>query len=533
MRNLELPGRSPVHAAGGMAATSHPLATAAAIDVLRSGGNAMDAAVAASAVQGVVEPQSTGIGGDCFVLYAPQDGDGGSGDIIAYNGSGRAPGKATLDWFTDHGVTEITEHSPHAVTVPGAVDAWCRLLDDHGTRSIAEVLQYAIHYAREGYPVHDRIAVDWKRCEEVLGQDPSAKRIYLPGGESPKAGSLHRMTELAGTLEVIAAEGRHGFYRGAVAEDIVGHLQGQGGAHTLDDFINAQGEYVTPIKTVYRGHEVYQCPPNGQGVIALLMLNILDDLGPDKLDPLSPERLHLLIEAGRLAYAERDALIGDPAQVDVPVDELLSDGHAAQLRDKIDHDKATVGLPPENPPGADTVYLCVVDKDRNAVSFINSLFQTFGSGLVAPKSGVVLQNRGISFNLDPSHPNCVQPGKRPMHTIIPGMLVKDGRAVMPFGVMGGHYQAFGHAYFLTNLFEHGMDLQEAIDLPRLFPSLSGPVEVESGIPGDVVQALQDMGHKTAAPAKPIGGTQAIRIDWDEGVLTGASEPRKDGCALGY
>ncbi len=529
MRNLELPGRSPVHAAGGMAATSHPLATSAAIDVLRSGGNAMDAAVAACATQCVVEPQSTGIGGDCFVLYAPE----GSGEIIAYNGSGRAPGQATPAWFADQGVSEITEHSPHAVTVPGAVDAWCRLLDDHGTRSIADALQYAIHYAREGYPIHDRVASDWKRCETMLAQDPTAKRIYLADGAAPKPGSLHRQTELAVTLEVIAAEGRDGFYQGAVAEDIVGHLQSLGGAHVIDDFTNAAGQYVDPIKTSYRGHEVYECPPNGQGIAALMMLNILAEMGLDKLDPLSPERLHLFIEAGRLAYAERNALVSDPDQVDVPVDMLLSADHAAQLRDQIDPGKATVNPASTGLPGGDTVYLCVVDKDRNAVSFINSLFQPFGSGLVAPKTGVVLQNRGYSFNLDSAHPNCIQPGKRPMHTIIPGMLVKDGRAVMPFGVMGGQYQAVGHAYFLTNLFEHGLDLQEAMDLPRLFPNVGGPVDLESGLPADTVKALQAMGHETTSPSKPIGGAQAIRIDWDEGVLTGASEPRKDGCAIGY
>jgi len=512
-----------------MAATSHPLATSAAIDVLRSGGNAMDAAVAACAVQGVVEPQSTGIGGDCFVLYAPE----GSGEIIAFNGSGRAPGQATPEWFADQGVSEITEHSPHAVTVPGAVDAWCRLLEDHGTRSIADALQYAIHYAHEGFPIHDRIGFDWKLCEAMLAKDPTAKRIFLPDGAAPKPGSLHRQTELAATLEVIAAEGRDGFYQGAVAEDIVGHLQSLGGGHVLDDFTNAAGQYVTPIKTSYRGHEVYECPPNGQGIAALIILNILAEMGLDKLDPLSPERLHLFIEAGRLAYAERNALVSDPDQVDVPVDMLLSADHAAQLRDQINPGKATVNPASTGLPGGDTVYLCVVDKDRNAVSFINSLFMSFGSGLVAPKTGVVLQNRGFSFNLDPAHANCIQPGKRPMHTIIPGMLVKDGRAVMPFGVMGGQYQAVGHAYFLTNLFEHGLDLQEAMDLPRLFPNVGGPVDVESGVPAETVKILQAMGHKTASPTKPIGGAQAIRIDWDEGVLTGGSEPRKDGCAIGY
>jgi gamma-glutamyltranspeptidase/glutathione hydrolase len=355
----------------------------------------------------------------------------------------------------------------------------------------------------------------------------------LADGAAPKPGSLHRQKELAVTLEVIAAEGRDGFYQGAVAEDIVGHLQSLGGAHVIDDFTNAAGQYVDPIKTSYRGHEVYECPPNGQGIAALMMLNILAEMGLDKLDPLSPERLHLFIEAGRLAYAERNALVSDPDQVDVPVDMLLSADHAAQLRDQIDPGKATVNPASTGLPGGDTVYLCVVDKDRNAVSFINSLFQPFGSGLVAPKTGVVLQNRGYSFNLDSAHPNCIQPGKRPMHTIIPGMLVKDGRAVMPFGVMGGQYQAVGHAYFLTNLFEHGLDLQEAMDLPRLFPNVGGPVDLESGLPADTVKALQAMGHETTSPSKPIGGAQAIRIDWDEGVLTGASEPRKDGCAIGY
>ena len=529
MRNLELPGRSPVRATGGMAATSHPLSTAAAIDVLRGGGNAMDAAITACAVQCVVEPQSTGIGGDCFVLYA----SGGGADIIGYNGSGRAPAKATVEWIADQGVTEIGPHSPHAVTVPGAIDAWCRLLEDHGTRSLGEILSYAIDYARNGFPIHDRIAADWQRCEGMLGQDESAARIYLPDGSAPEPGSIHRQPELADTLEKIAAEGRDGFYRGAVAEDIVAHLKSLGGAHEIDDFANAAGEYVTPIKTAYRGFEVHECPPNGQGVIALLMLNILAEMALDKLDPLSPERLHLFIEAGRLAYAERNALVGDPDQVDVPVDLLLSAEHAAKLRNRIIPGKATAGLPPETIPHSDTVYLSVVDKDRNAVSFINSLFQSFGSGLVAPKSGVLLQNRGISFNLNPKHPNCVAPNKRPMHTIIPGMLTEGGRAVMPFGVMGGHYQSFGHAYFLTNLFEHGLDLQEAMDLPRLFPAVDGPVEIESGMPDDVVRALQDMGHETGAPAKPIGGAQAIRIDWEQGVLTGGSEPRKDGLALGY
>jgi len=529
MRNFELPGRSAVRATGGMAATSHPLATLVAVNVLQSGGNAMDAAVAAVAVQSVVEPQSTGVGGDCFMLYAPS----GKGEIVAFNGSGCAPKAATPEWFAKNGIREIGEFSPHAVTVPGAVDAWCRLIQDHGTKSMGELLQPAIRYARDGFPVHERIARDWQQYTPTLAADPESARIYLPGGKPPAAGSLHRQPELARTLEAIAKNGRAAFYEGAVAEDIVAKLRGLGGLHTLDDFAAAAGEYVEPIRTAYRGFDVYECPPNGQGIVALMILNILADAGLDRFEPLSPKRLHLMIEAARLAYGERDAWIADPRQVDVPVKRLLSADFAASMRDRILPDRANHRAPIDVPAHADTVYLCVVDKDRNAVSFINSLFEPFGSGLTAPKSGVILQNRGFAFRLDPQHPNCIAPGKRPLHTIIPGMLVKDGRAVMPFGVMGGHYQAFGHAYLLTNLFEHGLDLQQAIDLPRLFPTPAGPVDVESGMPRATTKALKAMGHKTQPAKKPLGGAQAISIDWQSGVLTGASEPRKDGCALGY
>jgi gamma-glutamyltranspeptidase/glutathione hydrolase len=530
MRNLELAGRSPVHSLHGMAATSHPLSTLAAIDVLRDGGNALDAAVAACAVQCVVEPQSTGIGGDCFVLMAPGGGD----RIVAFNGSGRAPAKATVQWYQSQGITEIERTSPHAVTVPGAVDAWARLLADHGTRSLGEVLAPAIGYARDGYVIHSRVASDWALAAPILTHDPGAARIFLPGGRAPGEGEAHRQPELAETLERIAREGPDGFYRGPVAEDIVGHLRSLGGLHSLEDFAQAKGDYVTPIKTDYRGYQVHECPPNGQGIAALVLLNILEGFALGDLAPLSVERLHLEIEAARLAYRERDTLIGDPAQVQVPVDRLLSRDHAAALRAEIDPERATVSLPPAQVVAhADTVYITVVDRDRNAVSFINSLFSSFGSGILAPRTGVMLQNRGMSFRVDPDHPNGIAPGKRPMHTIIPGMVVKDGRMVMPFGVMGGHYQVMGHGHFLTNLLDFGLDLQEAIDLPRVFAAQSGPVEVESGVPAEVAAGLAARGHQLTPPPKPIGGGQAIWIDWESGVLTGASDPRKDGCALGY
>jgi gamma-glutamyltranspeptidase / glutathione hydrolase len=530
MRNLELPGRSPVHALNGMAATSHPLSTLTAINILRAGGNAMDAAVAAVAVQGVVEPESTGIGGDCFVLYCPA----GSGEVIGFNGSGRAPAAATPEWFAEQGIAKIEQTMPHAVTVPGAVSAWARLIADHGALSLAEVLQPAIDFARDGYPIHSRVAYDIAASVDHLKRDPNATRIFLPGGTPPAEGSVHRQPQLAATLERIAAQGRDGFYTGSVAEDIVSYLNSLGGLHSLEDFSTAEGEYVTPIKTTYRGHQVYECPPNGQGITALIMLNILAGLELDKLAPLSAERLHLEIEAARLAYQDRNTFVADPSQADVPVDFLLSEEHADHLRGAIRRDRAMQDLPPVSMPShADTVYLTVVDKDRNAVSFINSLFSSFGSGLVAPMSGVTLQNRGMAFSLNPTHPNCIAPRKRPMHTIIPGMVMKEGRAVMPFGVMGGHYQAVGHAHLLTSLFEYGLDIQEANDLARVFPTPAGDVEVEIGVPAEVTKTLADMGHPVCTPEKPIGGSQAIQINWDTGVLTGGSDPRKDGCAIGY
>lgn len=531
MRNLDLPGRSVARSLNGMAATSHSLATLAALDVLRTGGNAMDAAVAACAVQSVVEPESTGIGGDCFVLYAPK----GSAEIVAFNGSGRAPQAATADWYAGQGIEKIERYTPHAVTVPGAVDAWAQLLRDHGTRSLGELLQPAIRFAREGFAVTERVFRDWTSEIETLSHDPATAAVYLPGGEAPALGSVQRQPLLAASLERIAAEGRDAFYLGAIAEDLVAHLRELGGLHTLEDFAAAGGQYVTPIHGSYKGHDIYECPPNGQGVIALLMLNILAGFDLASLEPMSARRLHLEIEAARLAYAERDAHVADPAHAEVPVERLLSPDYAAQLRDRIDPKRASVApAPAPVAVHADTVYITVVDKDRNAVSFINSLFSGFGSGISGPKSGILLQNRGMAFSLDPKHPNCIAPGKRPMHTIIPAMMVKDGRAVMPFGVMGGAYQACGHARFVTNLLDFGLDVQQSMDLGRLFPPPGDTVvEAESGVPAEVLGELEAMGHSFKAPSKPMGGSQAIAIDWDAGTLAGGSDPRKDGCALGY
>ncbi|MSP66906.1 MAG: gamma-glutamyltransferase [Alphaproteobacteria bacterium] len=529
MRDIHFPGRSTVHAANGMAATSHPQATLAAIDILRAGGNAVDAAIAAHAVLCVVEPFSTGIGGDCFALLVK----GGQGEVIGINGSGRAPAAARYEWYAERGISQLAPDSVHTVTVPGAVDAWAKLLADHGTMGFDRVLRPAIRLAAKGYVLAPIVADRWTAATERLSHDRSARRIFLPGGAAPGEGAIHRQQALARTFRAVAKQGRDGFYRGAVAADMVAHLRAHGGLHTEDDFATQVADYVTPITTRYRDHDVYQIPPNGQGITVLVMLNILAGFDLAKHDPVSVARLHLEGEAARLAYADRNTFVADPSQAAVPVRAILSEAHARDLRAKIRMDAAMTNVPlPSLPPQQDTVYLSVVDRDRNAISFINSLFQSFGSGFCSPKSGVMFHNRGLGFVLDPTHPNCIAPRKRPMHTIIPGMLMRGGRVVMPFGVMGAHYQPTGQVHLLTNVIDYGMDVQAALDCPRAF-HYAGEYDLERGIGDDVAGGLARLGHRVVRSGTTHGGGQAIRIDWRQGTLVGGSEPRKDGCALGY
>ena len=528
MRDFHVPGRSPARAANAMVATSQPSATLAGLEVLRAGGNAVDAAVAACAVLCVTEPQSTGVGGDCFCLYAPA----GEGRVIALNGSGRAPAGISAADLRDRGVAALDAGSPHAVTVPGAVDAWVRLVADHGRKGLDELLRPAIGYAEEGFVVHARTASDWADAADRLARDGDTAARFLCGGAPPREGRLFRQPELARTLRRIARDGRAGFYEGPVAEDIVAKLRALGGVHTADDLAARHARYVEPVATGYRGYTVYECPPNGVGIIALLMLNILEGFGPED-DPLDPVRQHRLIEAARLAFRDRNAFVADPDHAEVPLGMLLSKDYARVLRGMIRDGRAIPGLPPAGwPAHEDTVYLSVVDADGNACSFINSLFKSFGSAILAPASGVLLHNRGLGFTLEAGHPNELGPGRRPMHTIIPAMLAKDGEAVMPFGVMGGHYQPVGQAWVLTSMLDYGLDPQAALDLPRLFP-FEGVVEVERGIPAGTRERLAAWGHGLADIDKPHGGGQAIRIDRAAGTLVGGSDPRKDGLALGY
>jgi gamma-glutamyltranspeptidase/glutathione hydrolase len=529
MRDIHYPGRSVMMSTRGMAACSQPMATAAALDVLRRGGNAMDAAIAAGAALCVTEPQSTGIGGDCFILYH----DAASGRPYGLNGSGRAPARAQADAIRRLGHSTMPEHGILSVTVPGAIHAWHSALERFGSMPWAEVLAPAITYAREGYAVTEVVAHVWRRNEAFLAQAEDTRRTLLVDGRAPRAGSCHRQPELARSLEHIAEGGPDAFYRGDIAEQIVRFSDAHGGLLALEDFAEHRSEWVEPVAVDYRGLRVLELPPNGQGVVALMMLRLLEHAALARMKPLSADHVHTMSECFRLAVAERDRFICDPGYSDIPLAELLSPEFAARQWRRIDPHRALAhpvrsGLPAHR----DTVYLTVVDARRNVASFINSLYHAWGSGLVAGKTGVLLQNRGSGFVLEAGHCNCLAPRKRPLHTIIPAMAYRRERPVLAFGVMGGDYQPMGQVCVLTNWLDFGLDLQEAVNAPR-FTHEEGALVVERGVPQAVRDELGRRGHRVLESEKPLGGGQCIYIDWEQGVLQAASDPRKDGCALGY
>jgi gamma-glutamyltranspeptidase/glutathione hydrolase len=528
MRNFHFPGRSPVYGRRVMCATSHPLASLTAVEVLKSGGNAVDAAIATAAVLAVVEPHMTGVGGDCFALIARP----GLKKPVALNSAGRAPAGCTAEWLAGAGLARIEPTSAHSVTVPGAVAGWTRLLADYGTLPLSRLLEPAIDLAEQGFAVAPRVAADWALHKERISHHPAAGLHLFKDGRVPREGEVMRFPALAATLRVIAREGREGFYAGAVAEDIVATLNAMGGLHTLDDFAAQQASYVEPISVAYRGMELWELPPSNQGIVALMLLKMLERTGLPP-DPVSVERYHIQLEAARLAFAMRDVFVADPDMADVPVAHLLSDAVIDGLAARVDARRRRDDLGPlPQPPGSDTVYFAIVDAQGVAVSFINSLYDEFGSGIVSERTGVVLHNRGKGFVTDPMHRNCIAPRKRPMHTLVPAMTFKDGAPHMVLGVMGAHFQPMGHVYVMTNVLHYGMDPQTAIDTPRVFFD-GDAVLVEESVPEAVIAGLRALGHQVAPRRMPWGGAQIVRIDPDAGVLTGASDPRKDGCALGY
>ncbi|MEM9145413.1 MAG: gamma-glutamyltransferase family protein [Pseudomonadota bacterium] len=509
-----------------MCATSHPLAAKTAIDMLERGGNAVDAAVAGAILLGIAEPQMTGIGGDMFALVKPADSE----DLIGVNASGRAPAGLDAAALRAAGHSEMPRHDGVSTVVPGAVAGFEMLARDHGRKGFDALLDPAIRYAEDGIPVAPRVAHDWTDAGDVL--QGAGRLHFLNNGAALTAGEVFRAPAQAEALRRIAANGANAFYEGEVAEDMVSALQARGGPHTLDDFAAATADYVTPLTSRYRGVDIGELPPNSQGAAALLLLRMLERFDAAALDPRGAERAHLEMEIAKLGYAARNQAIADPSHMRMTLDAFLSNETVDQLVSQIDPDRA--GPFPSAPLGAphrDTIYITVVDRDRMAVSLIYSIFGSFGSGLASEKFGILFNNRAAGFTLAEGHPNEAAGSKRPLHTIIPGMLKRGERIVMPFGVMGGPYQAAGHMRLVSNLNDHGMGIQDAIDAPRLFFE-DELIRVESGYPDAVVAQLAEKGHRVERPASGIGGAQAIVIG-EDGILTGGSDPRKDGIALGY
>lgn len=522
-------GRSPVLARNGMIATSQPLASAAGLQVLRDGGNAVDAALAAAAVLNVVEPMMCGIGGDLFALYWEAE----TGTLHGLNATGRAGSKASAEAVRARGLDRMPGSGPLVVTVPGALDGWDELATRFGTRPLGELLAPAIAYAEEGFPVSEIIAEQWRSAAGKLRRHPAAAATYLVDGErAPKHGEVFRSPDLAGTFRRIAEEGPGVFYRGAIADAVHEFMEAEGGFVTREDLAAHDSLWVEPISTAYRGVEVFQIPPNSQGFVALEMLNLLEGFDLASLGHNSAAYLHRLVEAKKLAFADRDAYLADPEHMRAPLETLVSKEYAAARRTEIADDRAAREVAPGLTDDGDTIYLTVVDRERNAVSLIYSLFGSFGSGLVVPGTGVALQNRGTGFSLEPGHPNELAPGKRALHTNMPGMAFRGGRPWLAYGVMGGDMQPQGHTQVLLNLIEFGMHVQKAGEMPR-FRHGSDGVGLESGIGADVRQALARMGHRVRTRFGAYGGYQAILIDWENGVLLGGSDPRKDGAAMGW
>jgi gamma-glutamyltranspeptidase/glutathione hydrolase len=536
-------GRSVTIAPHGMVATSHPLATQIGLDVLKQGGNAIDAALAADAALGLMEPMSCGVGGDLYAIVW----DAKSQKLHGLNASGRSPYAATRDYFAKKALTEIPTAGPLSWSVPGCVDGWDALRKRFGTLPFERILEPTIRYAEDGFPVSEVIAGYWRGAERALSRHPDSARTYLIDGRAPRAGEVFRNPRLATTYRAIAQGGRDAFYKGQIARAIVASSEKQGGLFSLKDFEDNEPTWVEPVSTTYRGYQVWEIPPPGQGIAALQMLNILEGYDLKKMGPESADYWHLLIEAKKLAYADRARYYADPTFAKVPTAKLISKPYADGRRKLIVLDKALTSVPPGDPKlgQGDTIYLCAVDKDRNCCSLIQSNYNGFGSGLVPGELGFALQNRGTLFALDKDHPNTLEPHKRPFHTIIPSLVTNGGKPWFVFGVMGGDMQPQGQVEVLCNLIDFGMNVQAAGEAPRIEHTGSatpkgrpereggGTVQAEEGITKETVEELERRGHRVVRVRRNGGGYQGILIDPQTGMLHGGSEARKDGCAAGY
>ena len=527
LRNFQKPGRSLVLSNNGMVASSHSLSSSIGVEILKKGGNAVDAAMAMAFVLPLCEPQSTGYFGDLFCIISQPNDE----KFIGLNGSGKSPNHANSEILKSNGFKKIPETNISSITLPGAMKAFESLHNNFCKLDLYEICKPAITYAEQGVPVSPRVAFDWNYS--IGNLKGVAKEFYTKNGASYKIGDLFKAPQQAKVLREFAKNGAKGFYEGEVANDLISSLNKLGGVHTLNDLKNVSFEYVDPITINFDKHALVELPPNGQGVTAFLIKKMLDRLNISNFDPSSAERVHLEAEVVKIAYIIRNKYIGDPNFYDFELKHFFSDEFIEKYLNQIDLNKANneINTKWEN-HHRDTVYLTVIDKNRQMVSLIFSIFNSFGSGYASEKFGLLFHNRGAGFTLESGHPNELVGNKRPLHTIIPAFLKKDDEFIMPFGVMGGQYQANGHARLVSNVIDFGMDIQTAIDFPRSFPE-NGYLKLEEGYTDKIAKDLEKMGHKILRPDQPIGGAQAIIYDMNNDILIGGSDPRKDGCALGY
>ena len=528
MRKLSFPGRSNVLGQNGMVATSNPLSSFEAINILKKGGNAIDAAIAASAVQAVVNPSATGVGGDCFAIVAIN-----GKDPVSVNGSGIAPKKANLEYYKDNKISNIGLTSPHSVTIPGSVHAWCSMHEKFGKLELEQILIGAINFAKNGFPIHEVEALAWIENENKLRENKNSKNLFLNNNRSYNYGEIFKNIPLANTLQNIAEHKIKGFYESNITIDMVKTLNSLGGLHTEEDFYSQQTSFTKTISKYYNDYKIHQCPLYGPGIIVLMMMAMNEKLKLDSYNSSSIERYHLQAEITKVCFEVKETILGDPDFNSLDVNKLLDEDFINYLCAKVSLNKIYQSEKSYVTSNPETVYLSIVDRDLNAVSFINSICHSFGSGITTSDSGILFQNRGVNFRLKENHPNVIDSHKRPLHTIIPGLITNQkNQSLYSYGVMGGQYQPVGQSHVLQNIFDYGHSVQEALDHPRIF-ALDGKLKLEKSVEPNIVSKLKEIGHNIEIEKNAIGGGQCIKIDRNNGVLFGGSDPRKDGMAIGY